>query len=59
MGDWKYYTAGIGHVGSYQAAGAPWLSSSFIEKGQNAFFLFPMLPNPSLSLTLEASVKLV
>ena len=39
--NWKYYSAGLGHVGSYQAAGAPWLSSSFIEKGQNVVFTFP------------------
>tara|TARA_R110002110_G_scaffold24247_5_gene91165 strand:+ start:1137 stop:1535 length:399 start_codon:yes stop_codon:yes gene_type:complete len=28
MAQWKYYDAGIGNVGSYQASGHPWLSGS-------------------------------
>jgi len=32
MAQWKYYDAGIGNVGSYQASGHPWVISSDVGK---------------------------
>jgi hypothetical protein len=38
---WNYYDAGIGNVGSYQASGHPWVTSSVLQAGEERRITFP------------------
>ena len=39
----KFKTAGIGHVGSYQASGHPWVSGSHLEAKHEHTITFPFV----------------
>jgi len=43
MAQWKYYDAGIGNVGSYQASGHPWVTSSHVSKNTTDYVSLPFV----------------
>jgi hypothetical protein len=55
------YTVGLNHVGSYQAAGTPWLTASLIGanpgKGSTKTFVFPSVAK-SVTVTLTSPLAL-
>jgi hypothetical protein len=46
---------GLGHVGSYQSAGTPWLSSSYLEASQNSGSIIMFeFPRVAKSITVQS-----